>query len=364
MDIKLPPEIVIIAGEQIGARAPLDSNQTITLSGASDTDVMLRDANIESERLKISTLNNKAYIEVINGNIEIEGKSVKHGRKMRLHEYTKVKIGDTAFIYTNEPHISLEEILNKVSAEISKTKSLYFKQSTKPNRFIILFSLLILLILTVVLINIVKASFNDAGEHALSTKDTIQGLLYKNGFESLNLVQRSTGLFAVNGFVMTNKERALLENIIDEYKVPVILDLEIGDQLAMEVRELFRVNGIEILAETVQEGVVKVIAKSNSVEEFERIRNIALKEIANLKSMKIELTEKDARTQTIGSNMNYNEADKRITMVVGGDPAYIMTADQSKYYVGALLPTGHKIVDIIDQQVILEKQGKQKTLEF
>jgi type III secretion protein D len=51
-------------------------------------------------------------------------------------------------------------------------------------------------------------------------------------------------------------------------------------------------------------------------------------------------------------------------MVVNGRPPYIMTYDKSKYYIGALLPSGHKIVSIIDNSVILEKQGKQTTLKF
>jgi type III secretion protein D len=163
---------------------------------------------------------------------------------------------------------------------------------------------------------------------------------------------------------MTNKERASLEKLVDDYKLPVILDLEVGDQLAMEVREFFRLNCIEVMANVIQEGEVKITAKSQSASECKEIKDIALREIANLKILKIELEESEEKEQTIGTDMTYNDADKRITMVVGGNPAYIMTADQSKYYVGALLPTGHKIVEIVDQQVVLEKQGEQKTLEF
>ena len=51
-------------------------------------------------------------------------------------------------------------------------------------------------------------------------------------------------------------------------------------------------------------------------------------------------------------------------MVVDGNPAYLMTYDQSKYYIGAVLPTGHKIVDISKQQVTIEKEGVLTTLNF
>jgi type III secretion protein D len=364
MAIKLPPEIVIIAGNQKGARAQLDSNHVVLMSGSSDTDMVLRDAKISNERLKITTVNDKAFIEVLDGNVEIEGRSIQQGKAIRLHEYTKVKIGDTAFIYTNEPQHSLEEILDKVSTEIRKTESRYHQRRRNLIRNNVLMSVSILLIVVIGVISTVMASLSRTEKVSVSTQESIQTLLIESGFQSLNIKQEDAAQFSINGFVMTYKEKALLEKLIDERDLPVMLDLEVGDQLAMEVRELFRINGIEVMADVMQEGEVKITADTHNAKEFESIKDIALKEIANLKSLNIELTESDGESQTIGSDMSYSETDKRITMVVGGNPAYILTADQSKYYVGALLPSGHKIVEIVDQQVVLEKQGKQKTLEF
>jgi type III secretion protein D len=55
---------------------------------------------------------------------------------------------------------------------------------------------------------------------------------------------------------------------------------------------------------------------------------------------------------------------KRIASLVPGDPAYVVTADGSRYFVGSMLPTGHKIVDIGPTSVTLEYDGTKTTLNF
>jgi type III secretion protein D len=47
-----------------------------------------------------------------------------------------------------------------------------------------------------------------------------------------------------------------------------------------------------------------------------------------------------------------------------GDPAYIVTADGARYFVGATLPSGHRITAITGQRVSLERAGQATTLNL
>jgi type III secretion protein D len=326
--------------------------------------MVLRDARIDKERLKITTKDNKAFIESIIGRFEIEGKVVEQGKKLRLYEYEKVKVGDTVFVYTREPTASWKDILNKVKLDEKIATTSSFLHIVSQYRSNIIYSISILVIMLIAVISTFAQSTNSSGKINMSSADNIHSMLIENGFESLQVKKIQSGQFTIAGFVMTFKERAQLENLIDDNNVQANLDLKVGDQLATEVRELFRVNGIEVQASVIQAGKVQVTGEASNAEDIERIRRVALEQIADIKSINIEFEESAIENKTIGSEISYKEADKRITMVVDGNPAYIMTSDQSKYYIGALLPTGYKIVDIIDQQVVLEKHGKQKILNF
>jgi type III secretion protein D len=59
-----------------------------------------------------------------------------------------------------------------------------------------------------------------------------------------------------------------------------------------------------------------------------------------------------------------DDPGKRIASLVPGDPAYLVTADGARYFVGAMLPTGHRVKEIASQRVTLERDGSQTTLNF
>jgi type III secretion protein D len=42
---------------------------------------------------------------------------------------------------------------------------------------------------------------------------------------------------------------------------------------------------------------------------------------------------------------------------VDGNPGYIVTQDQTRWFVGSVVPTGHKILGIGGGRVIFERQG-------
>ena len=50
--------------------------------------------------------------------------------------------------------------------------------------------------------------------------------------------------------------------------------------------------------------------------------------------------------------------------IVPGDPAYVVTADGTRYFTGAVLPTGHRIQAIQANLVQLERDGQISQLTF
>jgi type III secretion protein D len=59
-----------------------------------------------------------------------------------------------------------------------------------------------------------------------------------------------------------------------------------------------------------------------------------------------------------------SDATKRVSSVVAGDPAYIITVDGARYFPGAIMPSGHRLVAIQEQTVVLERNGHQIRIKF
>lgn len=58
------------------------------------------------------------------------------------------------------------------------------------------------------------------------------------------------------------------------------------------------------------------------------------------------------------------DATKKVSNVVSGDPSYIQTVDGARYFAGAMMPSGHRLVGIQGNVVVLEKNGRETRLTF
>ena len=59
-----------------------------------------------------------------------------------------------------------------------------------------------------------------------------------------------------------------------------------------------------------------------------------------------------------------DDPGKRVAAIVPGDSPYVATADGTRYFIGALLPTGHRIEAIEAHRVVLSRDGRQSQLDF
>jgi type III secretion protein D len=358
-------EIVLLTGEQAGARARLKSNSSISVSGNLGTDIVIRDKKISNEVLKLFTEDNKVFLQIVSGNIKIDGRTIDHNKKIRLMDDAKVKIGSTVFVHQKILNVPLSEIYNHYRDEEKlRSNKQTLQTENKFTKHIFIFGASVVFVLVTIPVYFAVTHGMQRDKLHVSVDQQALSLLRKNGFDDLNVTRNNNDQIVISGYVLSYKNRAVLEKIIDDNSIPAVHELKIGDQLAKEVVELFRINGVDIEAVAIDEGIVSVRAEDRDAELADRIKNIALEEIVDLQSLEIEYNISDTVNKSIGEDMTYNENDKKITMVVDGNPAYILTSDDAKYYIGALLPTGYKIIDILAQQVILEKHGKQTTLNF
>jgi type III secretion protein D len=356
-------EIVLINGKQAGARAKIKANSTLTVSGNLETDICIQDKHISNETLRLVSEHNKIYIQTVSGKIEVNGKNISHSKKIKLSDNAKIKIGNTIFVCKktlNVPFLKIVDDCNKKqNTMINKQKSL----NKKINNKIIINALLMILIIIASVLYISKNKMQKENLYVSEMQKT-KNLLHSNGFSNLKIKKNDNDQIVISGYVLSYKDKAVIENIIDDNAIPAIHKLKIGDQLAKEVTELFRINGVDVKATALVEGIINVTVNNYDKNIVNKIKHVALKEITDLDSLEIKYKTNKLVKKSIGKEVTYSDYDKKITMVVDGDPAYIMTSDDAKYYIGALLPTGYKVVDIIDQQVVLEKHGKQTTLNF
>jgi type III secretion protein D len=194
-------------------------------------------------------------------------------------------------------------------------------------------------------------------------ESTFPDQLREAGLGHLQVDQQGEGKYRVFGAVDNSGEKNRLQRIAQNSGADVTLQVKVNDQMLASVEDIFRVNGVQGKATIIDANTVSVSTSTGDTAQLDAIRQLIRRDIPALAQLEIvnsvPVIKKPAPKKTFKPN-----PEKRITLIAGGANAYIMTQDKSRYFVGALLPSGHLVEEIRQGVVIVSKDGKRETLKY
>ena len=138
------------------------------------------------------------------------------------------------------------------------------------------------------------------------------------------------------------------------------LNLWVNDAVAHGATEVFRLSGIASKASTVAPGKVQLETASADESLLAKAKEAALRDVPGLKQLDVVNTP----PREASSARAVNDPGKRIASIVSGEPSYVVTQDGSRYFPGAVLPSGHRIQQILPNEVVLDLHGQSSRLSF
>jgi hypothetical protein len=122
------------------------------------------------------------------------------------------------------------------------------------------------------------------------------------------------------------------------------------------VAEVFRLHGIKVSVEPSAAGGLDVFAQEADSRKLARAEAAVRRDVPGAPTLRVV---NRPPTRAAPRPALQNDPGKRITAVVtDAELPYIVTADGSRYFHGALLPSGHRVVGIADRQVTVELDGQ------
>ncbi|MBV7256956.1 hypothetical protein KCG44_09195 [Pacificimonas sp. WHA3] len=184
--------------------------------------------------------------------------------------------------------------------------------------------------------------------------------LEDNGFSGLTVRENVEGEIVVSGFVAADAQLSRVASIIESANVAAMTDIQTGERLARRVADAMRINGV--MAETAYRGSGVVEAKEFEARRgtLNDIRQAVIKDVPALE--KLILT--PARLIDAPAAVMPHDPGKRVATVVGGEDGYVVTEDGSRYFAGAVLPTGDQLVRIDTDAMLIERGGVRQTVQF
>jgi type III secretion protein D len=189
----------------------------------------------------------------------------------------------------------------------------------------------------------------------------LAGALRASEFASLTTTSDPDGRIVVRGRLSTLAQRTKLDQWLTEHRFAALVDVQVDEALARDVTEVFRVNGVSVQATAQGAGQVVAEASEPNAERLSKATDVVRRDVRGLEKLVVR---NHAAPPPPPAPPVMDDPNKRIASIVPGEPAYLVTADGSRYFVGSLLPSGHRITAIAGQRVTLERDGQAMNLNL
>ncbi|MBK1614359.1 hypothetical protein CKO44_12865 [Rubrivivax gelatinosus] len=187
-----------------------------------------------------------------------------------------------------------------------------------------------------------------------------QALLASAGLGSVSVTAEADGL-VVRGYFDTLAQRSRAEQLLAGQGLGARLDVWVNETIVHTIEDVYRVHGVQAEVRPAGAGVMQVHTAVADPAPLAGIERRVRGDVPGLQGLQA-VNEPPRRSPSPVPALE--DAGKRVASIVAGSEPYVVTADGTRYFVGALLPTGHRIEAIAGSRVELEREGERSAIVF
>jgi type III secretion protein D len=377
MDRAAPPleslhalELRVLEGPQRGARATLPSDAACVLAVEPDgrgdgADIVLRDPAAKPVRVRVTADLPNAMLEVLQGQVQLGERTLADGEKALWAAQAPLRVGSmsVAFGLACVDDWSRGAESHPAAAPAAGAAALAGAAATPLRRraevWLASMGASVLLVCAGALW-IAHAAARPQPEPVVDTA-ALASALRATEFGALTAARGADGGLLLRGRLATQAQRQRLEAWLAARRQSASIDVVIDEAVVHDVTEVFRVNGVAVKAQAAGPGRIVAEAAEHDRDRLARAEEVVRRDVRGVESLNVRNTVAPRPTPAPPVP---DDPGKRIASLVPGETAYLVTADGARYFIGAMLPSGHRITQIARASVTLERDGQQSTLNF
>lgn len=132
-------------------------------------------------------------------------------------------------------------------------------------------------------------------------------------------------------------------------------------EVAAHASEVFRLYGISAQASWSPEGELVLHTRERDSARVESATAAVRRDVPHLPVLRVD-NQPPAPAPTAAPAAVDDPAKRLVAVIDNSDSPYFITADGSRYFNGALLPSGHRVVEIAERAVVVERDGQRTRL--
>jgi Inner membrane component of T3SS, cytoplasmic domain len=392
----------VLSGLHTGASVELVNGSWLVVGSGSNCDVILNEDSVTQQHFLVGYQTGKVSVRVLDGFVCIKNRKLSCNETHSVECYDPIQVGSIHVAFglddaakwaevgnglvvleseeSRENTDETESLSNDNAEEFRRENKENFKSSNKKNtseetnwfKAVGKFA-----VASVLVVGVLVASWHgiSLAKNALENKTTLTDTISKMGLKELKVVKSVSGNDLLIGVVPTEAKRAELIQSLAKAGISPASDIVTGEHLASAVQNEFRQRGFNVKANYTLDGTIAIDGVSPTpdltaleipiLKAIKGVKNIVFVQEPAAAATAAIAEPKSVQSQVVSKTAADPKNDlKRITAVVGGEVGYIVTADGSRYSVGALMPDGTEIEKISDATVTFNRQGKSIVVDF
>lgn len=391
-------QLQVLAGPQQGARAPVPAGSAFTVGGSADCDIVLRGLATLPVAVRLCLQPGGLGVEVLRGEVTVAGETLAAGQQRVCGADADLVLGPVRFGLFVAPAdgapaadaAAQADGPVEVAAELSDSPpqparpvgelpgaDAISPEPTPPDprspdprpagrrgwQALLAGGAA----LATVSIGMLASAYTQpmqpaADQQPEASSRQAQAVLQAAGLRQLQVrPDPEGGGLLVSGYLDTGAQRAQAEQLLAAQPLPARWQVHVNQQVADAVADVYRINGVPAQARPVGEGAVAVTTREADERRLDRVRDAARRDVPGLAAIEARNLPPPAPPAAAPV---LDDPGKRVASIVPGEPPYVVTADGTRYFEGALLPTGHRIAGIERHRVLLDRDGAVTPLVF
>lgn len=332
----------IVSGLHIGATRPLSAQETVLIGSSGDCDIVLSDPGVAPRHAFLTRMGGTVSLRALDAPLLIEGQTLHPGDPAELSAMQRVDLGGASIAVGASDDPGWATMLPNLGEAAKPAKS-------SMRHLPLIAGLAALSLVSVAIAAAVMPGF----EKQPTPKEVVQPLIKEFSIADGRLIENQDGSLVLSGTVKDAAVREMIRKRLLTDEVDARLDLRTGDDIAGDVREVLRSQGLTTQTRYLGNGDVEVTGRFENQEVFERaVASRAMQDVNGVRRVLPRNLADDGHVA--GPTVATPEAKKapvtatptRIVQVVRGANPHVIDIDGNEYADGDILPDGRKVVGI------------------
>lgn len=338
-------ELRVTGGLHAGANAALQNDAVIIVGRDSACDLRLMDEGVEDRHFALLVNGPEPELRPFTDALLVNGKRIA-AERMRLTIPCTLRLGPDCSVIIDTAQRSSQAIAPR--------------SRRSPQRLAWLLSAAFV-VLGLAAYTLPRTSEADTELTPSALRAAIVAELagFPDGAE-LSVTAHGTQL-VVSGVVASAVRGDIVAALAAHRPSPVV-NLISDDELVAQVQEVFASNGYEAAASYAGQASVRISNLDGANPAVMRVAEHARRDVTGLRELSVLPAPVEVDDTTL--SMADLGGSKRLSRIVDGETAYLASTDGGRYFVGSILPSGHRLRQITKEAVQLDREGRLEWVRF